>query len=328
MDKMVIMKRLCDQGMERLEGKVCYTVVDYDDAAECGEVLKDAGALLVKMARVGADAIAAGAKLKVIGRHGVGFDSVDVGAATKRGIPVVITPGANRRSVAEHTLAMILALCKNLVESDREMKAGNWEVRHFNKSFEFEGKTIGFLGLGNIGGELAAMCRGIGFNIMAYDPFVPNERMEKLGYTPCHNTDVLLQSCDILSVHVPLNEETRGMIGWRELNLMKPTALLVNCARGGIVDEDALARSLRERVIAGAGLDVFVGEVPQPDGGLLTAPNLICTPHMAANTEKAERQICDQMISGVLAVLEGKKWPHVADRRVYDHPVWKDRPWA
>lgn len=328
MDRMIIVKRLCDQGMERLEGKVDYAVADCEDTAECAELLKDADALLVKMAPVRAETIAACQKLRVIGRHGVGFDSVDVKAAAERGVPVVITPGANKRSVAEHTLAIILALSKNLVESDREMKSGNWEVRHYGKSFEFEGKTIGFLGLGNIGGELAKMCQGIGLQIMAYDPFVPDGDMESRGYTPCHDTDALLRDCDIVSVHVPLNEETRGMIGWRELNLMKPSALLVNCARGGIVNETDLARALREHVIAGAGLDVFEGEVPETGGELLSAPNLICTPHMAANTQKAEQQICEMMIDGVLAVLAGKKWPCVADRSVYEHPIWKDRPWA
>ena len=325
MDRMIIMKRLCDQGMMRLEGKVDYTVVDHDDTSKCRELLRTADALLVKMAYVNAETIEACPRLRVIGRHGVGFDSVDVQAATKRGIPVVITPGANKRSVAEHTLAIILALTKNLVESDREMKAGNWEVRHYNKSFEFEGKTIGFLGLGNIGGELGKMCRSIGLKIAAYDPFVTDGKMEELGYVPYHNTDALLRDCDIISVHVPLNDETRGMIGWRELNLMKPTALLVNCARGGIVEESGLARALREGVIAGAGLDVFEGEVPETGGELLSAPNLICTPHMAANTQKAEQQICDMMIDGVLAVLEGKRWPYVADRSVYDHPIWRDR---
>lgn len=328
MDRVVITQRLCDKGMERVEGKFDYVVVNGQDAKEFLGEMKEADALLVKMAHVGREEIEACPKLRVIGRHGVGFDSVDVKAAAERGIPVVITPGANKRSVAEHSLAMILALTKNLVESDTEMKAGNWEVRHYYKCFEFEGCLIGFVGLGNIGKELAEMCRGIGMRIAAYDPFVSDQDMERMGYTAYHEVDALLKDCDIVSVHVPLNEQTRNMIGWRELNLMKPGALLVNCARGGIVNEADLGRALRENVIAGAGLDVFEGEIPETGGYLMTSPNLICTPHMAANTRKAEQQICDMMLDGCIAVLNGEKWPYVADRTVYDHPIWKDRPWA
>lgn len=324
----MIIQRISDSGMKRIRERCSYQVVEGLDTKAFKSELAAADCVLTKMAPLDREDIESCPHLKVIGRHGVGFDSVDVEAATERGIPVVVTPGANKRSVAEHTLALILALTKNLVESSNETKAGNWNVRRYNKSYEFMGKRVGFLGLGNIGSEVARMCRGIDLEVSAYDPFLSDEKLAEMGCIPYHDVDQLLKDSDIVSIHVPLNAQTRNMIGWRELNLMKRSAILVNCARGGIVNESDLARALNEKVIAGAGLDVFDGEVLLPDSPLAKADNLICTPHMAAITETAANQICNMMLDGCFALLDGKKWPYVADKRVYEHPKWKDCPWA
>lgn len=328
MEKIVIIQRISESGMARIRGNYDYQVLEGLDTKSFSRELAAADCILTKMAPLDREDIKNCPHLKVIGRHGVGFDSVDVKAAAELGIPVVITPGANKRSVAEHTLALMLALTKNLVESNNETKAGNWNVRRLNKAFEFKGMRVGFLGLGNIGSEIAHMCQGIDLETVAYDPFLTDEKLKELGCTPYHDVNQLLKDSDIVSIHVPLNDQTRNMIGWQELNLMKRTSILVNCARGGIVNEADLARALDEKVIAGAGLDVFAGETLDPDSALAKADNLICTPHMAAITETAANQTCNMMLDGCFALLNGKKWPYVADKSVYDHPRWKDCPWA
>lgn len=328
MNKVVITQRLRQSGMDRLEGKAECSIVNSTKAEEFLDELKTADGLMIKTASIRRKEIEACPTLRVIARHGVGFDTVDVQAATERGIPVVVTPGANARSVAEHTLAIILALTKNLVCSHNETVRGNWGVRQLFRSYEFEGKLVGFIGVGNIGREVAKMCMAIGFRVAAYDPFVPEEKMLEAGYVPYRTVDDIIQDADIISIHVPYNEKTKKMISMRELKLMKRDAVLVNCARGGIVSEPDLAEALKNGVLAGAGLDVFEGEELSADSPLIGAPNLICTPHMAAQTTKAVDGICKMMVEGTLAVLEGKKWPYVADINVYEHPLWKDKPWA
>lgn len=327
MYRVVLSQRLRDSGMARLEGKADYVVVDKTDAKEYLEELKTADGLLIRLSAIGRAEIAACPGLRVIGRHGVGYDTVDVAAATEAGIPVVITPGANARSVAEHTIALMLALIKDLENSHREMMAGNWDVRQNFKSYEFEGSLVGFVGLGNIGKEAARMCAALGFRTAAYDPFLGKEEIRRAGCEPYEDLDALLEKADVISVHVPYTEETKGLISWPGLKKMKPWGILINCARGGIVEEADLARALTEGEIGGAGLDVFEGEFLSADSPLRRAPNLICTPHMAAQTTKATDAICKMMVEGCLAVLEGKKWPYVADRSVYEHPRWKEKTW-
>ena len=172
------------------------------------------------------------------------------------------------------------------------------------------------------------MCKALGFQTMAYDPFLPPEKIREAGCTACSSLSDMLKEADVISIHVPYMESTKNLISWKELNEMKKTAILINCARGGIVNEEDLAKALKENVIGGAGLDVFVGERLKADSPLRTAPNLICTPHMAAQTTRAMDQICKMMIEVCFAVLDGKKWPYVADKSVYDHPRWEGKPWA
>lgn len=319
---------LCDSGMELLAQNADYKIIEKIDAKNFLDELQNADALMIKEGGITREDMMACPNLKVIARHGVGFDTVDAKAAAELGIPVVITPGANARSVAEHTLAMILALSKNLVTCHNETVSGNWGIRQEFRSFEFEGKTVGLLGAGNIGRMVASMCMGIGFHVAAYDPYVSGEKLKEAGYQPCETVEEILRISDIVSVHVPYNEKTKDLISEKEFKLMKQDAILVNCARGGVVNEEALAEALRNNEIGGAGLDVFVGETLKADSPLAMAPHLICTPHMAAQTTKAVEQICNMMIRGTMAVLQGKKWPYVADKSVYNHPNWKDKPWA
>ena len=311
-----------------LDGVADVYVADNQDPNNYLDEMKDADALIVRIAKCDGHAIENSPNLKVIGRTGVGYDSVDVKTATAHGIPVVITPGANNRSVAEHAVAMMFALSKNLVEAQQEMCKGNWEIRGAKKAFELEGKTIGILGLGAIGRETAKICEGCGMKVAAYDPFLSKEQVEGYGAVYYENYEDLLKVSDVVSIHVPLTDETKNMISKKQLTEMKKTALIINCSRGGIINETDLVEALKAGEIAGAGTDVFCSEPPKTDDPLLNCPNLIVSPHSAAQTREAVIKMAQMCVKGCLAVAEGKKWPFVADKSVYDHEKWKDAEWA
>ncbi|MGM9605010.1 MAG: hydroxyacid dehydrogenase [Faecousia sp.] len=326
--KFVMTQAVCPEGMAMLQGKADVYVADNGDPNNYLDAMADCDALIVRIAKCDASAIAGSPNLKVIGRTGVGYDSVDVAEATKRGIPVVITPGANNRSVAEHAVAMMFALSKNLVEAQNEMCAGNWKIRDAKKAFEVEGKTVGVIGLGAIGRETAKICQGCGMKIAGYDPFLPQEKIEALGATYYADYEELLKVSDIVTIHVPLTEGTRNMIAKPQLELMKKTAIIINCSRGGIINEEDLVQALKAGTIAGAGTDVYCNEPPKTDDPMLNCPNLIVSPHSAAQTREAVIKMAQMCVSGCLAVCRGEKWPYVADKAVYDHPIWEGKPWA
>lgn len=326
--KFVMTQAVCPEGMQLLDGIADVYVADNQDPNNYLDEMKDADALIVRIAKCDANAIENSLKLKVIGRTGVGYDSVDVKKATELGIPVVITPGANNRSVAEHAVAMIFALSKNLIEAQNEMCKGNWEIRGAKKAFELEGKTVGILGLGAIGRETAKICKGCGMSIAAYDPFMTKEQVEGYGAKYYEDYVELLKDSDVVSIHVPLTDQTRNMISKKELSVMKPTALIINCSRGGIINEADLVEALNNGVIAGAGTDVFCSEPPKTDDPLLNCKNLIVSPHSAAQTREAVIKMAQMCVKGCLAVAEGKKWPYVADKSVYEHEKWKGADWA
>lgn len=326
--KFVMTQAVCPQGMELLKDLAKVYVADNGDPNNYLDEMRDADALIVRIAKCDGKAIAGSPALKVIGRTGVGYDSVDVAEATKRGIPVVITPGANNRSVAEHAVAMMFALSKNLYEAQTEMLRGNWKIRDAKKAFELEGKTVGVIGLGAIGRKTAKICQGCGMKLAGYDPFLSREKIEALGADYYENYEDLLKVSDIVTVHVPLTEGTRDMIAKPQLEMMKNTALLINCSRGGIVNERDLVEALKNGTIAGAGTDVYCNEPPAADDPLLNCPNLIVSPHSAAQTREAVIKMAQMCVRGCLAVCQGKKWPYVADKSVYDHPAWAGKDWA
>lgn len=326
--KFVMTQAVCPEGLQMLDGVADVYVADNQDPNNYLDEMKDADALIVRIAKCDGHAIENSPNLKVIGRTGVGYDSVDVKTATAHGIPVVITPGANNRSVAEHAVAMMFALSKNLVEAQQEMCKGNWEIRGAKKAFELEGKTIGILGLGAIGRETAKICEGCGMKVAAYDPFLSKEQVEGYGAVYYENYEDLLKVSDVVSIHVPLTDETKNMISKKQLTEMKKTALIINCSRGGIINETDLVEALKAGEIAGAGTDVFCSEPPKTDDPLLNCPNLIVSPHSAAQTREAVIKMAQMCVKGCMAVAEGKKWPFVADKSVYDHEKWKDAKWA
>lgn len=326
--KFVMTQAVCPEGLQLLDGVADIYVADNQDPNNYLDEMQDADALIVRIAKCDGHAIENSPNLKVIGRTGVGYDSVDVKTATAHGIPVVITPGANNRSVAEHAVAMMFALSKNLVEAQQEMCKGNWEIRGAKKAFELEGKTVGILGLGAIGRETAKICEGCGMKVAAYDPFLSKEKVEEYGAVYYENYEDLLKISDVVSIHVPLTDETRNMISKKQLAEMKKTALIINCSRGGIINEADLVEALKTGEIAGAGTDVFCNEPPRTDDPLLNCPNLIVSPHSAAQTREAVIKMAQMCVKGCLAVADGKKWPFVADKSVYDHEKWKGAEWA
>lgn len=322
--KFILSHPIVDEAMQLLEG--CETqVLNAKEIAEYKNAIADADAIIARIARVSAEAIDASPNLKVIGRTGVGFDMVDVEAATKRGIPVVLTPGANNHSVAEHTVAMLFALSKNLVEGHNEQMKGNYAIRSKGVAFELLDKTIAVLGLGAIGSDVAKLCKAIGMRVIGYDPFMPAEKIEAMGCIPASDFRAVLPECDFVTVHMPLLDSTRGMIGEKEIAAMKPTAMIVNCARGGIIDEKALTAALNEGRLAGAGIDCFEKDPPDADDPLLNAKNVIASPHSAAQTREAIVRMHRMCVEGCLTVLRGEKWPYVADKKVYDHPAWQGK---
>jgi D-3-phosphoglycerate dehydrogenase / 2-oxoglutarate reductase len=322
MKRVVLSHRLHEAGMRVLEGKVEVRITNTGQPRDMLPELLDADALILRIGSIDRETMAAAKKLRAIGRPGVGVDDVDVAAATEMGIPVVIAPGANTRSVAEHTLALILAASKDLLRSDRHTRTGDFGIRNSYTAFELRGKVLGLVGCGHIGQELAKLGVAIGMAVLVYDPFVQAEAIERQGYRYEADLKALLRTADVVTLHVPLTEQTRDLIGEKELALMRPTAILVNCARGGVIDEAALVRALRGRRIQGAGLDVFAAEPVRPDNPWTDLDNVIVTPHMAGLTQEAAVAVSTMAAEGVLAVLDGRRWPHVANPKAYDHPRW------
>lgn len=322
MKKVVLTHRLHEDGMKVLDGKVNVTITNTGNPEDMLPELADAEGLIIRIGSIDKKTMLAAGKLKAIGRPGVGVDDVDVAAATELGIPVVIAPGANTRSVAEHAFGFMFAAAKDLLNSDTKTRKGEFSVRNSYKAFELLGKTLGLVGYGNIGRELAKLAFSTGMKVVVYDPFVKPEAIEQQGYQYEKELDRLLRQVDVISLHVPLTDKTRGLIGRRELNLMKSTAVLINCARGGIVDEQALADALAHNQLHSAAADVFSSEPVNPDHPLLQLPNMIVTPHMAGLTREAASGVATMAAQGVLAVINGERWPYVANKEVYQHPRW------
>lgn len=322
MSKIVMTQALCAAGYEPLAKEGPVYVANNGNPSDYPEELRDAECVVVRIGHMTRAEIEAAPQLRVIGRSGIGYDSVDIAAANERGIPVVIAPHCNADSVAEHTLALMFALASNLVECHNETLKGNFEIRNSGKAFELQGLTVGIIGFGDIGKRVGRLCRAVGMGLLAYDPYCSAGDIAAQGAVPCGELSGLLAASDIVTIHTPLNDETRGLLGMEHLRQMKPTALLINCARGGIVDEAALIRALEEGVIAGAGLDVTVEEPLRPENPLCAAPNLILSPHSAAQTREATIRAAAMCAEGCIAVLHGEKWPAVANPEAYLHPRW------
>ncbi len=263
-------------------------------------LVRDADALIVGTDEVSAAVLDAAPHLKVVAKFGVGFDNIDVEAARRRGIQVTYTPGATSDAVADLAMGLILALARQIPLADTSVKTGRWDRP---ASVGVWRKTLGIVGLGGIGKALAKRARGFEMRILAFDT-APDITFVREHEIRMGSLDTLLREADFVSIHVPLTPQTRGLIGERQLRLMKRTAFLINAARGGLVDEDALTRVLREGAISGAALDVFVHEPPL-DSPLLALPNVILTPHMAGDTPECTEGKGLMSAGDVARVLQG-----------------------
>ncbi len=263
-------------------------------------------ALIVRSGtRVDAEALARADGLKVVGRAGVGLDNIDVEAATERGVLVMNTPGANATATAEHTWALLLALCRQVPAADASVRRGEWERKRF-VGFQLAGKTLGVIGLGRVGRLVAARGRGFGMQAIGCDPYLAADAATEIN-VELADLERVLAEADVLTLHVPLTDETRVLIGADALERMKPGALLVNAARGGLVDEGAVADALADGRLAGAAFDVYADE-PPAGSPLLAAPNVVLTPHLAASTSEAQRDVSVQIAEQVVAALRDEEF--------------------
>jgi D-3-phosphoglycerate dehydrogenase len=275
------------------------------DRAALERHLPSADALLVRSeTRVTADMLQTAGRLRVIGRAGAGVDTIDVEAATARGIVVVNAPGGNAVAAAEHALALMFALARRVATADASMKRGEWR-RSAYVGTELTGKTLGLVGLGRVGNEVARRALGLDMRVLVYDPYVPEDHARQLGLEPM-DLEPLLGASDFVSLHVPLTDTTRGLLGAARLRCLQPHAFLINCARGGLVDEAALIEALDEGRLAGAGIDVYPKEPVASDDPLPRHPKVVATPHLGASTVEAQAQVAAQVASEILAVLEGR----------------------
>jgi D-3-phosphoglycerate dehydrogenase len=275
------------------------------------KLIPDYEALIVRSGtKVTAEVIEAGQKLRVIGRAGAGVDNIDVDAATRHGIIVMNTPGGNTISTAEHTLSLLFALARNIPQAHASVVGGKWERKKF-VGVELDGKTIGVIGLGKVGREVAKRCLALGMKVVGYDPILSSEVAMKMGVDLLSLDDVYRRS-DFLTVHVPLTPETKGMIGEREIGQCKPGVRIINCARGGIVDEDALLKGLESGRVAGAALDVFSHE-PPGQLRILFHEKVIATPHLGASTEDAQEKVSAQIGRQVAEALLEKGFDGVVN---------------
>ena len=288
------------------------------DPDEIKRRIRDADGIVVRTAVIDRAVIDAGERLAVISRHGVGYDAVDIEAAAERSIPVTITPLANSVSVAEHAMFMLLALAKNARENDAAVRANRFEsARTSMKPMDLAGRNLLIIGFGRTGSRVAPRALGFGMRVHACDPYVDRAMMEAAGCTVVDDLHAALPEMDAVTVHTPLNRETRGIIGAKELASMKPTAFVVNTARGGVVDEDALADALEGSRIGGAGLDVFAVEPanPRPDHPLLAFDNVIVSPHCAGVTIESSMRMAEYSVRNVLDCFDGKLDPEVVVNR-------------
>jgi D-3-phosphoglycerate dehydrogenase / 2-oxoglutarate reductase len=316
--KILMSQPIHEEGMKYItsRGYEARVAPDFKEATLIKEVA-DAAGFLVRTAEIPASVIKAGKVLKVIARHGVGYDSIDVKAATARKIPVCITPRANALSVAEHVLALMLALAKRTIPYDAATRKNEWEVRNSYSAFDLDGKTLGIIGMGRIG-MLVCQKAQAAFNmkILAYDSLVPKEAMEKAGAKVVAISEILKVS-DFVTLHVPSAPETKGLIDAAQLKAMKRSAYLINCARGPIVDEAALVKALKDGTIAGAGLDVFDPEPPKADNPLFGLPNVILSPHSAGLTVECVIRMATHAAQAIIDVLEGRRPEGVVNPEVF-----------
>jgi D-3-phosphoglycerate dehydrogenase len=284
-------------------------VVLCEDETEAGFVKIAAqaqGILFRAKPRCTESLMAACKQLKVVGRHGVGLDTIDIPAATKLGIAVVHAPGSNSQAVAEHALMLMLVSVKRTVQIDRMTRSGDWGGRRDSQNTELAGKTLGIIGVGNVGRRVAKFTGALGMRVLGYDPYVPEDELKRRGVEPVKSLEALLPQVDVLTCHTPLTPETKHMINHKTLGLLKPGAIYINTSRGGVQQEEALFEALTRGQLAAAGIDVWEEEPASRDNKLFNLDNVVCSSHVAGVTKEASKQASLQVTEEMLRVLRGE----------------------
>lgn len=313
--KVLVADALSEAGVAALAEHLEVDVRTGLDKSELLAAIGDYDGVVVRSATtIDADVIAAGDRLKVIARAGIGLDNVDVAAATARGVIVCNAPQSNVISAAEHTVALLLALVRRIPEAHESLRRGEWK-RSALEGMELHGKTLGVLGLGRVGTLVAQRCHAFGMKLVGYDPYVSTERAARMGVELLGTVAEVCAQADILTVHLPKTADTVGIVGEEELRAMKSTARVVNTARGGIVSEDALYTALTEGWIAGAALDVFSTE-PMTDSKLFALDNIVVTPHLGASTTEAQDKAGTMVAEAVVLALRGEFVPSAVNVQV------------
>ena len=301
-------------------------VVVAEDLSEAGVVAlsrEAQGILFRSRPDCSASLMAACPRLRVVGRHGVGLDIVDIPAATRLGVAVVHAPGANSQAVAEHALMLMLMCAKRAIQVDRWTRDGDWRARRDALNEELAEKTLGIIGIGNIGRRVARFAGALGMRVLAYDKFLSDEEVRRRGAEPLPSLEALLPQADVVTCHTPLTPETRAMINPRTLALMKRGAILVNTSRGPVHDERAVFEALATGQLGAAGIDVFEEEPSPVDNPLFGLPNVVCSQHVAGVTVQANRATGVQVVQEMLRVLHGERpevlvnpdvWPRLGHR--------------
>jgi len=275
------------------------------------DIIGDYDALLVRsQTQVTADVFAAGKKLKAVGRAGVGVDNIDINAATQAGVPVINAPDGNTISTAEHSFAMLMAVARNIPQAHKKLADGTWDRKSF-QGVELNKKILGIIGMGRIGSEVAKRAKAFGMTVMGYDPFMTEERAQKMGITNA-TVDEICRQADFITVHTPLTKETRHIISSREFAKMKDGVRLINCARGGIIDEKALYEAITTGKVAGVALDVYEEE-PPVDNPLIGLPQVVHTPHLGASTVEAQENVAVDVSEEILKALRGQPFKNAVN---------------
>ena len=293
------------KGIELLQQDFDVVVKDKLPAEELLEIIPEFDALLVRSAsKVTAEVIEKAEKLKIIGRAGVGVDNIDIPAATAKGIIVINSPGGNTIAATEHTMAMMLSMARNIPIANETTQKGEWNRKKY-VGVELKGKTLGVIGMGRIGSGVAKRALAFDMDVIAYDPYINEERAHDLGVT-VGTLDDVVSKADFITVHMPLTPDTKNMISMEQMKKMKQGVRLVNCARGGIINEEDLAQAVKDGIVAGAAIDVFTSEPLPADHPLLGVPGIVVTPHLGASTVEAQIGVSIDVAEGVKAALHGE----------------------
>ncbi|MGY8827025.1 MAG: hydroxyacid dehydrogenase [Candidatus Latescibacterota bacterium] len=304
-------------GMDILTGH-CEIIAPWQQGDEAGEIPAQADAALVRIYTVDESRLAAAPNLRVVGKHGVGLDNIDIAAAAQRKIAIVWTPEANADAVAQHALSLILGLSNRIKTADAALRQGHFNDRMQFSSLELRGRTLGIIGLGRIGSRVAKKAAlGLDMEVLAYDPYVDRPTYNGPAAFVDELEDLLARA-DFVTLHVPLTDETRNMINAERMAQMKDGAYLINTSRGAAVDEAALATALQSSHLAGAGIDVFATEPPHLEHPLQKAPNTLLTPHVAGLSDRALVQVATQAAQGIVDVLQGRRPQSPVNPEVFD----------